>query len=89
MSSIGVFRHLVLADKEEDVMRSMIVALLIALHFIPLYANDDIIYDGLIRDAENGDAESQYNLGLCYYHGEVIEKNYKQAVYWFEKAANQ
>jgi hypothetical protein len=89
MSSIGVFRHLVLADKEEDVMRSMIVALLIALHFIPLYANDDIIYDGLIRDAENGDAEAQFNIGVCYYLGEGVVKNDKQAVYWFEKAANQ
>jgi len=33
--------------------------------------------------------EAQFDLGLRYYNGEGVVKNYKQAVYWYEKAANQ
>ena len=88
MSSIGVIRHRV-TNKEGDIMRSIFVALLIALLFIPLFANDDNFLDELIRNAENGLAEAQFILGVCYDLGEGVVKNDKQAVYWFEKAANQ
>jgi len=32
---------------------------------------------------------AQYNLGVCYYHGYGVTQDYKQAVYWYTKAANQ
>ena len=88
MSSIGVIRHRV-TNKEGDIMRSIFVALLIALLFIPLFANDDNILDELIRNAENGLAEAQFSLGVSYDLGFGVVKNYKQAVYWYEKAAVQ
>lgn len=37
--------------------------------------------------AEQGDAEAQFNLGLCYYNGTGIEQDYKKTVKWFLKAA--
>ena len=40
--------------------------------------------------AENGDAEAQNELGVCYYYGRRgVEKDYQQAVYWYQKAAEQ
>ena len=41
------------------------------------------------KSAEQGDVEAQYQLGLCYYHGEGISKDYKKAAKWFNKAAEQ
>ena len=32
---------------------------------------------------------AQNNLGVCYYNGQGVSKNYEQAVYWFRKAAEQ
>ncbi|MDI3503220.1 MAG: uncharacterized protein PWP64_156, partial [Candidatus Cloacimonadota bacterium] len=74
---------------EGDIMRSMIVALLIAMLVIPLFANDSTDINKLIHDALRGNAEAQYILGVCYDIGEGVDKNPKQAVYWYEKAANQ
>ena len=39
--------------------------------------------------AEQGDAEAQSNLGVCYYFGEGVKKDKKEAVKWFRKAAEQ
>ena len=39
--------------------------------------------------AEHGDADAQYKLGFCYYHGNGVPKNYKEAVKWFGKSAEQ
>ena len=33
--------------------------------------------------------EAQYNLGLCYYNGKGVTKNYTEAVKWYRKAAEQ
>jgi len=43
----------------------------------------------LLKLAEQGDVEAQYNLGNCYYDGDGVEKDYVQAVRWFIKAATQ
>lgn len=43
----------------------------------------------LKQKAEQGDANSQCNLGFCYYKGNGVEQDYKQAVYWYRKAAEQ
>lgn len=40
-------------------------------------------------EAEEGDANAQYNLGQCYSNGSGVTKNYKQAAYWWRKAAEQ
>ena len=39
--------------------------------------------------ADNGSAEAKYKLGICYFFGEGVTKNYAEAVKWFRKAADQ
>ena len=39
--------------------------------------------------AEQGDADAQHNLGLMYYRGHGMPKDYLEAVKWFRKAAEQ
>ncbi len=41
------------------------------------------------KAAEQGDAVAQLNLGNGYYFGNGVEKDLKQAVYWYQKAADQ
>ena len=43
----------------------------------------------LIKQAEQGDAEAQFQLGLAYYNGDGIKKNYSKAYYWFQKSIEQ
>lgn len=43
----------------------------------------------LMSAAENGDADSQVELGICYYKGEGVEQDKVVAVQWFRKAAEQ
>lgn len=39
--------------------------------------------------AQEGDETAQYELAKAFYYGRDIEKNYRQAVYWFTAAAKQ
>ncbi|MEW5912716.1 MAG: tetratricopeptide repeat protein [Thermodesulfobacteriota bacterium] len=39
--------------------------------------------------AAKGDAVAQYNLGVMYYKGQGVPKDYKQAACWYRKAAEQ
>src|ERR1700734_2433937 len=39
--------------------------------------------------AEQGDANSQYNLGLLYARGEGVPQDYQKAIVWYQKAAEQ
>ena len=43
----------------------------------------------LIKQAEQGDTEAQFQLGLAYYNGDGIKKNYSKAYYWFQKSIEQ
>ena len=43
----------------------------------------------LVKRAEAGDAKAQYNLGVCYAKGEGVTKEFKDAVSWWTKAAEQ
>ena len=45
--------------------------------------------DELKKAAEQGDAQAQCNLGLCYAFGYGVEKNLSEAVKWWRKAAEQ
>ncbi|MDR0537274.1 MAG: sel1 repeat family protein [Tannerellaceae bacterium] len=38
---------------------------------------------------KQGDAYAQNRLGVCYYNGEGVTKDFGQAVHWFEKAEKQ
>jgi len=39
--------------------------------------------------ASQGDVDAQYNLAILYYHGDGVEKNLEEALFWFHKAAEQ
>ena len=41
------------------------------------------------KAAEQGHAEAQFNLGVCYETGDGVAKNSKEAVKWYRKAAEQ
>ncbi len=45
--------------------------------------------ENLVRRADQGDAETQTNLGVMYLNGRGVAKNDKTAVEWFRKAADQ
>ena len=39
--------------------------------------------------AEQGDSLAQFNLGLMYYNGRGVTKDYTEAIKWYKKAAEQ
>ncbi len=43
----------------------------------------------LIRLAEHGDIDAQFELGVIYAHGKGVNQDYGKAVFWFQKAAQQ
>lgn len=49
----------------------------------------DMSFAEIQKLANQGDADSQYIMGLAYYQGEIVEKDYKKSVYWYRKAADQ
>ncbi len=42
-----------------------------------------------LKAAEQGHADAQNNLGLCYYNGLGVTQNYTKVVTWYSKAAEQ
>lgn len=64
----------------------LITIVLSALTALPVFAATAVDYRAA---AEKGDAEAQYNLGNCYFKGEEVSKNMKEAVKWLRKAAEQ
>lgn len=47
------------------------------------------VINQLTEDAAQGKAEAQYQLGRCYYDGDDLSIDYKQAANWFSLAADQ
>ena len=41
------------------------------------------------KAAEQNHAKAQYNLGVCYAHGEGVAKDQVEAAKWYRKAAEQ
>ncbi len=46
-------------------------------------------YEKNIEAARKGNIEAQNAIGVCYYNGDGVEKDYKKAAEWFWKAASQ
>ena len=44
-------------------------------------------FEGLLVDAERGDAWSMVEVGVCYHNGSGVGKNLTKAISWWEKAA--
>lgn len=43
----------------------------------------------LMRDAEQGDAEAQYELAICYRNGSGVEEDFGKYIYWLRLSAEQ
>ncbi len=46
-------------------------------------------FEAIYKDAENGDAEAQYKLGLAYLRGEGVERHDETGLEWLTKARDQ
>ena len=47
-----------------------------------IYMNKEKGVELIRRAAEQGHAQGQYNLGICYSRGEGVTQDYEQAEYW-------
>jgi TPR repeat protein len=67
--------------------------LLLCAAILPLSAqpagNGGLMFDEIKARAENGAAALQYQLGLYYFKGDNVAKDYVEAAHWWGKAANQ
>lgn len=45
--------------------------------------------DAVLKRAQNGDADAQFELGKLFSEGKIIVQNYDSAFYWFTKACEQ
>ena len=41
------------------------------------------------KAAEQGEVNSQVNLGVCYFYGQGVEKDLEESFKWFKEAAKQ
>ena len=63
--------------------------ILVLFAFFVYLTSTAVDINALKKSAEQGDAKAQYNLGVCYYNGYGVEKDYQEAVKWYHKAAEQ
>ena len=68
-------------------MRSIILVVFLLI-YSPLIISAQT-YADFKALAENGDADAQYNLGICYAKGRGVASNYCYATEWLKKAAKQ
>ena len=68
-------------------MKKFLVTVLIISALTQTVFADDI--QEIRKSAEQGNAQAQYNLGVCYAKGNGVTKDYAEAVKWFRKAAVQ
>lgn len=71
----------------KKILKRLFAFALFAFALLSAFAPNDI--NSIKKVAEQGDAEAQFNLGKCYYHGDGVNRDLKEAVYWFRKAAEQ
>ena len=46
-------------------------------------------FNDIAKDAEQGNSDAQFKLGLRYFKGDGVEKDFVQAFSWYKKAAIQ
>ena len=69
-------------------MRVIKLTALLTLSFLTYaFANPEL--DQLKVKAESGDVEAQYELGMKYFYGRGVDKNFFEAEKWFHEAAEQ
>ena len=73
-------------------MKKVLLSLLLSLSItIPAYSAGCELGDVVdcTTEAKKGDAEAQTTLGGMYADGQGVAKDYKQAVKWYRKSAEQ
>jgi TPR repeat protein len=75
--------------KSASLLLRLVGFLLLAPISICAQTNQKNDIQALKTKAEGGDAQAQYNLGVCLYNGIGVEKNHVEAVKWYRKAAEQ
>ncbi|MEA1898796.1 MAG: tetratricopeptide repeat protein [Bacteroidota bacterium] len=61
--------------------------LLILILFTPLTSYSQ--NQETLEKAKSGDAQAQFELGIVYFEGNDVDKNYEKAMIWFEKSGSQ
>ena len=70
--------------------RATIVALGLGLYLLFNFAQEKVTeLEHTKKLAKDGDAYAQYILGLIYFKGEEVPKDYKEAVKWYRRSAEQ
>ena len=46
-------------------------------------------FDCLLKKAEQGDSEAQFDVAFCYEHGEGVAYNYEEALKWYKLSSEQ
>jgi len=57
--------------------------------FLTLQVRAESNFSVVKSNAEQGNADAQFNLAVKYYYGEGIPQDFKKAIYWYTKAAEQ
>ena len=63
------------------------LSVLCSFIFMTTALAQDVI--SLVKKAEQGDANAQFNLALYYEEGKDVEKDMVKAIYWYSKSAEQ
>lgn len=71
----------------KKILKRLFAFALFAFALLGAFAQNDI--NSIKKAAEQGDAKAQFNLGNCYAKGEGVNKNLKEAAYWYRKAAEK
>ena len=72
--------------KDYKMKKILIFVLLVLCCFVSAYGGE---FEDTLKRAEQGDVEAQNSLGYMYCNGKGVPKDYKQAAYWYTKAAEQ
>ena len=43
----------------------------------------------MVLKSKNNNDEGQFQVGLCYYNGDGVDKDLSQSFYWFNKSSEQ
>ena len=70
-------------------MKKPFITLTLLLLFSTQALSNDIDVTQLYQKAQSGDAQAQLDLANHYFDGEGVEKNEREAVIWYRKAAEQ
>ena len=72
-------------------IKALALSLFLACSIVPnVYAEDAVDYSpALVKKAEKGDAQAQYDLGEAYYQGYNVEQDYEKALGWYKKSAEK